>query len=143
MQGAGAAERDLLLQPRPDLGVGAGELHGVQGAAHVQPGPADEDGGAALREQGVDLGAGQALVLGDARGLGHVPDVEEVVRDAAPLPRRQLGGADVHPPVQLHGVGVDDFTVEMTGQGDAQIGLSGCRGTDDGDDPRGGSCFPH
>ncbi|GAA2487618.1 hypothetical protein GCM10010393_18700 [Streptomyces gobitricini] len=63
--------------------------------------------------------------------------------DAAALLGRQLGGADVHPPVELHGVGVDDFTAQLLGEVDAQIGLSGRRGADDGDDPRGGSCTSH
>lgn len=141
-QGA-AAQRDLFLQAGADLGVGAGELHDVQGAADVEAGSADEDGSAALGEQFVDLQAGQPLVVGDVRGVGDVPDVEEVVRDTAALLGRQFGGADVHPPVQLHGVGVDDLAVEMAGQGDAQVGLSCRGGTYDGDDPRGGGCFPH
>ncbi len=143
MQGAGAAQRELLLQPGAHLGVGAGKLHDVQGAADIQAGSADEDGRTALGEQSVDLPAGQPLVLGDVGGVGDVPDVEEVVRDTATFPGRQFGGADVHPPVQLHGVGVDDFAVEMAGQGDAQVGLSCRGGTDDGDDPRCGGCFPH
>ncbi len=143
MQGAAALLGELGLQPGPHLRVGAGEVEGVDGAAYVQAGAADEDGGAALGEQAVDLGAGQPLVLGDVRGPGHVPDVQEVVRDAVALGHRQLGGADVHSPVELHGVGVDDFATEMAGERDAQIGLSGRGGTDDGDDPGYGNCGVH
>ena len=68
VQRAGAAQRELLLQPGPDLGVGAGELQVVDGPADVQPGAADQDRPAALGEQRVDRGAGQPLVLGDAGG---------------------------------------------------------------------------
>ncbi len=36
--------------------------------------------------------------------------------DAAALRRRELCGADVHPAVELHGVGVDDLAAETFGQ---------------------------
>lgn len=62
-----------------------------------------------------------------------------MVRDAAPFLGRQLGGTDVHPPVELHRVGVDDLAAQALGQMDAEIGLSRRGGTDDGDDPRGGA----
>ena len=91
----------------------------------------------------VDPRAGQLLVLGDGGGDRDVPDVQEVVRDTATLLGCQLGGTDVHPSVELHGVGVDDLAAEPLGQEDAQIGLSGRGGPDDGDDPRGGGCTTH
>lgn len=143
MQDTGAALVEFGLQAGPDGGVGAGELEGVDGPSDVQTGTADEDGGAAGGEQPVDLGAGEALVLGDAGGLGHVPDVEEMVRNAAAFLLRQFGGPDVHPPVELHRVCVDDLAPELLGQEYTQIGLSGRCGADNGDDPRGGSCASH
>jgi hypothetical protein len=143
VQGAGATLAQLLFDPGTDPGVGAGEFEGVDGAAHVQPRAADEDRRTAFGEQAVDLRSGQSLVLGDARCLGDVPDVEELVRDVTALLGRQLGGSDVHPPVELHGVGVDDFTAQPLSQDDPQIGLSGRGGADDSDDPRGGSSSSH
>lgn len=119
MQRAGAAQGELLLQAGPYLGVGAGELQVVDGPADVQPGAAHQDRPAALGEQRVDTGAGEPLVLGDAGRDGHVPDVQEVVRDPSALLGRQLGGADVHPSVQLHGVGVDDLAAETLGKENA------------------------
>ncbi|GAA3533026.1 hypothetical protein GCM10022295_13680 [Streptomyces osmaniensis] len=65
------------------------------------------------------------------------------MRDSLALLGRQFGGADIHPSVQLHGVGVDDFAAELPGQKNAQIGLSGCGGADYGDDARGGGCTAH
>ncbi len=87
----------------------------------------------------------EPLVLGHGRGDRHVPDVEQVVRDATAFLGRQFRGADVHPTVELHGVGVDDLTAEPLGQEDAQIGLSGRGGSDYGDDAGGGGCAasPH
>lgn len=143
VQRAGAAQGELLLQTGPYLGIRTGEFEVVDGASDVQAGAADEDGPAVLREQRVDAGAREPLVLGDARRHRHVPDVQQVVGNTAALLGRQLGGADVHPPVELHRVCVDDLTAEALGEVDAEIGLSGRGGTHDGDDPRNGSCSTH
>jgi hypothetical protein len=143
VQGAGAPQGELLLQAGPHLGVRTGELQVVDGPPDVEAGAADEDRPAALCQQRVDTGARESLVLGDARRLRHVPDVEEVVGDPAAFLVRQLGGADVHPAVELHRVRVDHLTAETRGQVDAEIGLSGRGGTHDGDDPRNGSSSTH
>ena len=52
------------------------------------------------------------LVRGHAGLLGDVEHVEQVVRHAAALGRRQLRRADVHAAVELHGVGVDHLAAE-------------------------------
>src|SRR3712207_8460973 len=52
------------------------------------------------------------LELRDGRGFGHREGVEQVVWDATTLRDRQLGRADVHPAVDLHGVGVDHLATE-------------------------------
>ena len=49
----------------------------------------------------------------------------------------ELGGADVHATVEGHGVGVDHLAAELLGKPDAEVGLAGGGGTDDGDDPAG------
>ena len=144
VQGAGAAQR----RAPPPAGRGPrGRCRGTPGCRWpprtYSPEPPTRTGERPSASSAVDLGAGQPLVLGDAGGLGDVPDVQQVVRDAAALLGRQLGGADVHAPVELHGVGVDDLAAEALGEGDAQIGLSGRGGADDGDDARGGGCAAH
>ena len=60
----------------------------------------------------LDVGGRVLLVAGDGRRLGDVQHVELVVRDAAAFGDGQLRGTDVHPAVELHGVGVDDLTAE-------------------------------
>src|SRR5690606_40477898 len=105
VQGERAVFGEFGLQAGAHLRVGAGEVEFVQGGAHVQAGAADQDGDAARGAEVVDDRAGHALVVGRVRGLGDVPDVEQVVGDAAPLVGGELGGTDVHAPVQLHGVG--------------------------------------
>ena len=130
-----AVRGQLGLQPGPQGRVGAGEVELVDDGADVQAGPADEQRHPAAGEHVVDRGPGQPLVLGDAGPLGHVPHVEHVVRYATPLGRRRLRGADVHAPVELHGVGVDDLGAETPGQLDGERGLAGRGGTDERDQP--------
>lgn len=57
----------------------------------------------------VDRGASERLVPGDRRLVADVADVEQVMRDAAALGDRKLRRADVHAPIQLHGVSIDDL----------------------------------
>lgn len=86
------------------------------------------------------MSAAAALVAGDGRGLGDVEDVELVVRDAAAGVDGQLGGADVHPAVELHRVGVDDLGAEWPepfGDVQRQLGLAGAGGADDRQWPHG------
>ena len=51
--------------------------------------------------------AGEALELGDRGRRRDLLEVEQVVRDAAPLGLGKLGRADVHAAVDLHRIGVD------------------------------------
>ena len=133
-QGAGAPRRELVLDPGPHRGVGAGQLEHVQGRAHVESRAAHQDGDPAADADFCESGPGGALEVRDRGLLGDVEDVEEVVGHPAPLLRGRLGGADVHPAVELHGVGVDDLPAQPQGELDAQGGLAGARGPDDGDD---------
>jgi len=88
----------------------------------------------AAGDDAVDRGAGQLLVVGDVRGPGHRPDVEQMVRHAVAGGLGLLGGADVHAPVELHRIGVHDLAGERAGQRDAQAGLAGGGRPDHGDD---------
>jgi len=70
---------------------------------------------AAAGDDLVDRGAGELGVLGHVRRLGHRPDVEQVMRDAAPGGLGLLGRADVHALVELHRVGVHHLAAEGKG----------------------------
>ena len=126
----------LRLQSRPDGGVGARELQVVEDGADVQARPAHQQRHAPGRPEPVDLGAREVAVLGDGRGLTHVPQVEEVMRHAAALGGVGLRRPDVHAAVELHRVGVDHLAAEAPGELDRQRGLAGGRRADDGDDGR-------
>ncbi|GAB4000296.1 hypothetical protein GCM10029992_31750 [Glycomyces albus] len=109
-QGRRALALQFGLEAGSEGRVGAGEVHLVQGGLHVEPGAADQDGSPPA---GADVGdglAGELLVSGDVGGLGHVEDVEDVVGHSAPFGLGDLGGPDVHSPVQLHRIGVDHLS---------------------------------
>ena len=129
-----AGRGELRLEPGADGGVGTGEAQVVDEGLHVEPRAADGDRGPAALQDVVDGGAGVALVRRDGGGLGDLEDVEQVVRDAAAGVDGQLRGADVHPAVELHGVGVDDLDPgQVRGQVEGQVGLARRRRPDEGD----------
>ena len=115
MQGIATDLRRLSLEAGADDGFGRGDLEGVEGGADVETRPADEHGPSSPPGDGGEVGARLPLVGRDAGLVAHVEHVELVVRYATALRRRQLRGADVHPPVELHGVGVDHLTAQLRG----------------------------
>ena len=112
--------------------VGTGEVEPVEHGARVERGPSDEHGRDSAASELGDERPGPLLERRDVGALGDVEQVEQVVRDAPALVDGHLRGADVHPGVQLHGVGVDHLTAETLGQVERQPGLAGRRRTDDG-----------
>ncbi len=66
--------------------------------------------------------------------VGDVQHIDLVVGDAAALRRGQFGGADVHPPIQLRGIGVDDLATQLGRHQKAEVTLAAGRRPDDGHD---------
>ena len=65
-----------------------------------------------------------------------IEHVKQMVRDSPPVGKRQLGRSDVHAPVELHGVRVDDLRLpERLGEIEGEGGLPG-RGRADHRDHR-------
>ena len=124
MERAGAVLGEFRLQALADRLVRAGKVEFAERGPDVEAGAADEDRDLAALLQVGEHGVDEVLVLRDARGLGDVPDVEQMVRDAPALGLRELGGADVHARIQLHGVGVDDLAVEFQRQVHGQVRLA-------------------
>src|SRR5699024_11614789 len=108
----------------------------VDGRAHVESGAADEDGTVTAAADIGDGGPGAGLEVIDVRLGGDVEDIDEMVRDPAPLLDRQFGGADVHAAIELHRVRVDDLPAAVFGQVEREIRLPRGGGPDDGDDRR-------
>jgi hypothetical protein len=112
VQGTGPGRGQLGFQPVPHRWVGAGELQVVQGGPQVKAGSPGQHRNPAT---GADIGdrlPGEPLVGGDARRPPDIPDVEQVVRHAAPLRGAELGGAYVHAGIQLHRVGIDHLAAQ-------------------------------
>ena len=95
--------------------VPGGEVHVLQGGAHVQARAAADDRRAPLAHQAVDAGVRLALVAGDRVRLARIGNVDAQKRYAS-LVGRRLGRADVHTTVDLHGVGRDHLGAQAHGQ---------------------------
>jgi hypothetical protein len=66
-----------------------------------------------------------------------------MMHHAAAFGRGRFRGADVHAAVELHGVGVNNFTVEKVRQRHRQLGLAGRRRSHDGQHPLGHGGHPN
>ena len=127
---------ELLLEPSADSRVRSGKIQVVERGPDVEPGAADQDGHPVAGDDLVDRGPGELGVVGHVRGLGHWPDVEQMMRDALPGGFGFLGGADVHALVELHRVRVHDLAAEGAGQLGGQPRFSGGGRPHHGDDTR-------
>ena len=125
-----AGESKILL---PYSGVGGRGRRGAAGQQQfdIQPRAARKDGQPAAGAY-VPRGCGGADgEVGRGKGRVDVEDVDEMVRDARPLGRRGLGGADVHPAVDLHRVARENLAVQFLGQPQRERALAGRGGADD------------
>ena len=68
---------------------------------------------------------GVARVLRRRVLVGRIDDVDQVVRNAAPLGQRHLVGADVEAAIDRRRVAVDDLAAEPLGQRQRQRALAG------------------
>ncbi len=57
--------------------------------------------------------AGRGREVGDGELVGGVDEVDAVVLHRHAVVHRRLGGADVHAPVDLHGIDGDEFDFRM------------------------------
>ena len=92
----------------------------------IKPGPAHHDGQFAAGQNLIHTGRRVLHVAGDRIAVERGHAVHHMVGDAMHLFRRGLGGADVHMPVNLHGVRADDLAVHGRGQRHAQRCFSSC-----------------
>ena len=128
-QGAGAFDLLAFLKALAHLGVGAGEGNVVDGGAGVQTGASHEDRTHALGLQFGDFGACNLLETRHGHGVIRFDDVDEMMSHLGLFLRGRLGGADIHSPVHLVGIGVDDFRLlalgrQRFGDGDTESRLA-------------------
>jgi hypothetical protein len=115
-----------------ECGVAGWEgIEAVGEGFEVEAGAADDDGEATAGGDVVQDGEGEgAEVLGVAgRGGGEV--AEEVMGDEAEFGGGGFGGDEVEALVELEGVGVDDFAIELEGEVEGRSGFAGGGGADD------------
>jgi hypothetical protein len=110
-----AARRDRL-EARPQLRVppGAWEQPARQ-RAEVKAGSAGENRQTPAAVDVADRRGGVARVLRGGVVVCGIGDVDQVMRDAAPVGGRNLVGADVEAAVDRRGIAVDDLAVEPFG----------------------------
>ncbi len=65
-----------------------------------------------------------------------IDHIEEMVGDAIALRHRGFGDPDIHAPIEIAGIGIDDFAIEAMAEIDRQRGFAGGRRAAD-DDQRG------
>ena len=97
------------LQTGPDLRVAPRDPETVDHGPHVQPRAADQHRHRVPVADVVDHGRGPRLELGHRELLGRVHHVDQVVAHLGLIRGGGGGRADVHAPVDLHGVEGDDL----------------------------------
>ena len=125
------------LEPRAQRRVAPGP--GKQAArqrAVVEAGAADENRQPAARVDVADHRRRVARVLRRGVLVGRIDDVDQVMRDAAPLGDRHLVGADVEAAIDGGRIAVDDLAAEALGERQRQRALAGRGRPEDGDDER-------
>src|SRR5713226_6765857 len=77
--------------------------------AQIEPAPADDDRKAPARGDTRDCLPRQLRKLSHVQRLIGIAHVYKMMRRAAPILARRLGGADIHPAIKLPRVGIDDL----------------------------------
>ena len=96
-------------------------------------GATGNDGHVVFIGEFLDLSGGQWEKRAQAKILAGIKNVQKVVRDLGAVLGCGLGGADVHMPVDLPAVGVDDLPGKRLSQGHRQPGLTDSGGAYDED----------
>jgi len=104
--------------------------------AEVKPGSGGEDGQFGAAAEIVEREERVAAVVAGGEDFVGLDEVDEVMRDAVLLARRDLRGADVEVAIDLGRIADEDFAVEALGEFDAERGFAGGGGAEDDDEAR-------
>src|SRR5208283_1111090 len=124
---------------RPDCGCGgrSGEDPVAQDA-QVESAATDYQHGPSAGGHFRDRRFSESREFSDVERVIRRADIDQMMRYASLLGGGRLGGADIHPAIDLPRVGVDDFRAQSFGDGDCERGLAGASGTDNKTDARAG-----
>jgi hypothetical protein len=103
----------------------------------VEAGAADDDGDVTAGGNVVKDGEGEGAVALGVAGVGGGEVAEEMVGDEGELFGSGFGGDEVEALVELEGVGIDDFAIELEGEVESGGGFAGGGGADDVEGLRG------
>ena len=98
----------------------------VDNRLDIEAGTADDDRN---MPRGIDLlhrFLRKRLELHDVKGLRWIQDVDQIMTDPSHLLRPYLGRSDIHPAVDLHGIGRDDLSPDLCRKLSGQSGLADC-----------------
>lgn len=105
----------------------------VEKGAQIESGAAgDEWESLPVADPGERLPA-EAGVRAGRQFAVNAHDVDQVVWDAAARGNGKLGGPDIHSPIYLNRIAVDDFSLERFGEKQGECALAGARGPQYGD----------
>src|SRR5689334_6080511 len=123
-----------IPEPRPKVDVAdRSRREALEQRAQVKAGAAHHDWKPAAELNRRNNFSGQARIRTSREVLIEIDDVDQVMTNAAPLDRRQLGAADLQAAVDLNRVATDDLSRESFGQHQAEFTFAGTRGTKDHD----------
>ncbi len=127
VEGGPAGGGDFRTKAIADVGIGSGAFEeSVEEGLDVHGRAADGDDGPAGGGDGVDGPAGQVEKAVHTEGFGGLGDVDEVNGDLLLFFGGRFCGADVHSPIDFHGIDADDLSAEGAGQIEGERSLSGC-----------------
>ncbi len=132
MECLGALAGSAFAEAGAEFGVGRGAVEeAVEQGHEIKRRSGDGEDRAAAGGDVGNGGVGCGDEAGDAEGFAGFGDVDEVVRDAPAFGGRWLGGADVHSPIDLHGIDAEDLGVEAFGEGQGEGGFAGGRAAEE------------
>ena len=108
----------LIFFPDGQVGLVPGERAAFDQRIHIQARAARHDRDHAAAQDILRCSVRQLDIPRDGKRLARVTDIQQMMRHAAALRLGRLGCADVHPAVDLHGIGRDDLGMQPLRQCD-------------------------
>ena len=123
-----------LLHPASEFGVGRDlrDVPALKDCPYVETAATDEYWQLASLHNVLDGSASQRLIESKAEILIGIKDIDKMVRCGSALLRSGLGRADIHVPIDLAAVGIDELGIESPCQKKAQLALAYAGRPDDG-----------
>ena len=115
-----------VLQPGPVLpsGILVREFHIIEKSLNVEAGSSYNNRDPPSGQDIIRCLHGKLAENHDIKGLRWSHDVDQVVGNSHHLVFHDLSRSDVHPPVDLHGIGTDDLPADILCQTQGNVCLA-------------------